>query len=248
MVKKWLISLFALILVVSGVQSTGYAYSYGDPNKEAVADAYELMVGALMKAPPNFSEAQAAFDPVKEELSMHMGDEPVAIVQKALDNQQKEETINLMQQVLVLNIARRFEGIHLDDYANAKLILAKGYATYKSLSPAVAHKDEELDKNIHDSFNQALQALGNPGLFGVGKKETNPALFDESKNFILTSLQNFFGMKSLEVGHFVEGAEGSAGGSAGHNTEQGSNTYIWIIVGVVVIFLATLFFWRRKKA
>ena len=118
------IYLFIIVLIFS-FPNLSQAYSYGDPNQEVVADAYEQMAAALAKEPPNFAEAAASFDQVKEELESHMGKQPVDMVQSALEEQDKDTVITLMQKILVLNIARRLEAVNVTDYPNAKLLLAK---------------------------------------------------------------------------------------------------------------------------
>ena len=112
-----------------------------------------------------------------------------------------------MDELLVLNIARRMESIekNFSEYDTSKRLLAKGFATYEALSPKVEAKNPELDKEIKAEFDKALESLGNPGLFGVGQKEADRRLLRQvRKRFSL--LQTEFNIKSLEVGHFSESA------------------------------------------
>ena len=52
------------------------AYTYGDPNKEALAEVYKEMLIELDKTPPDFSTAEKHYKTVKEEVDMHMGPDP----------------------------------------------------------------------------------------------------------------------------------------------------------------------------
>lgn len=198
----------AMIFILNSIPISVFAYSYGDPNEEKVAEAYKQMAEKLNEQPPNFAEACAIFETVKEEIDMHMGKEPSQAVLSALDKKDKEAVLKNMEKILVLNIARRLENIekNFEQYDTSKRLLAKAFATYEALSPMVQGKDAALDKRLRDEFNKALQSLGNPGLFGVGEKETDIEQFKKSKETILTSLQKHFGLKSLKVGHFSESA------------------------------------------
>ncbi|MBY6269619.1 hypothetical protein, partial [Parageobacillus thermoglucosidasius] len=198
----------ALIFILNSTPISVFAYSYGDPNEEKVAEAYKQIAEKLNEQPPNFAEARAIFETVKEEIDMHMGKEPSQAVLSALDKKDKEAVLKNMEKILVLNIARRLENVEKNfaQYDTSKRLLAKAFATYEALSPMVQGKDAALDKQLKDEFNKALQSLGNPGLFGVGEKETDIEQFKKSKETILTSLQKQFGLKSLKVGHFSESA------------------------------------------
>jgi tetratricopeptide (TPR) repeat protein len=210
LLMKRLCLFFSLILIfiLNTIPLHAAAYSYGDPNEEKVAEIYKQMVEKLNNDPPNFDEATTIFETIKEELDMHMGTEPSEAVMNALEAKDKEAVIKDMQKILVLNIARRLDNIekNFNEYDTSKRLLAKAFATYEALSPIVQSKNAELDKQLRDEFDRALQSLGNPGLFGVGKKESNIDDFKKSKEVILTSLQKEFKLKSLKVGHFTESA------------------------------------------
>ena len=49
---------------------------------------------------------------------------------------------------------------------------------------------------INQAFEDALDALGNPGLFGVGKKDADPELFKEKVSFIHTEVKPLFPFKA----------------------------------------------------
>jgi hypothetical protein len=205
--KKLLIYCFLLIVVLTySFPMSANAYTYGDPNEEALAEAYKKMLIELDKNPPDYVTAEKHFNTVKEEVDMHMGPEPSEVILENLENKDKEQTINNLDQLLVLNIARRLENVdkNFSEYETSKRLLAKGFATYEALSPKVEARNPEMDKEIKSEFDKALSALGNPGLFGVGQKEADQKAFDASKDKIFSLLQKEFNLKSLEVGHFAE--------------------------------------------
>ena len=205
--KKMVLCCLMLLTVFALHPRFASAYSYGNPNEEAVAEVYKKVVASLNQNPPDYAAARASFETIKGELDMHMGKEPGMAIQQALEGKNKDAAIDAFQKTLVLNIARRLDNVESDftNYKQAKLLLAKGLATYDALSPVVASKSPDLDQTMRKDFDAALQALGNPGLFGVGVKQPDKALFTEKKAEILTNLQKQFQLPSLEVGHFSAG-------------------------------------------
>ncbi|EID45219.1 hypothetical protein [Parageobacillus thermoglucosidasius] len=241
----------ALIFILNSTPISVFAYSYGDPNEEKVAEAYKQMAEKLNEQPPNFAEARAIFETVKEEIDMHMGKEPSQAVLSALDKKDKEAVLKNMEKILVLNIARRLENVEKNfvQYDTSKRLLAKAFATYDALSPMVQGKDAALDKQLKDEFNKALQSLGNPGLFGVGEKETDIEQFKKSKETILTSLQKQFGLKSLKVGHFSESATEKPQEVQKKEWTDLSKLKNWIPIAILVVVIAgaVVYSWRRKR-
>lgn len=244
-------SLFgALLLLTTVLSATAQAYSYGDPNQELVAEVYKKMVAKLNESPPDFAGAQSQFETVKSELDMHIGQEPSASVMANLKAQNKEAVLRDMQKILVLNIARRLDNIEKDfqNYKQNKTLLAKSLASYDALSPVIKQKDPALDDSMRKQFEAALQSLGNPGLFGVGVKEPDPQAFKKEKDKILNTLQQQFGLKSLEVGHFAEGA--GPGNEQNQNKQAGtdfSDLKNWIPIAVIVLALAGVVVYSRRK-
>ncbi|MEH7336508.1 transmembrane domain-containing protein [Neobacillus drentensis] len=247
--KKFSVLFFIIAILLNSFSITGvHAYSYGDPNEEKIADVYKEMVVKLDENPPNFTSAKKLFETVKEEIDMHMGPEPAKLIIGNLDAKDKEAAISNMEKLLVLNIARRLESIesNFKEYDTTKRLLAKGFATYEALSPKVEAENPENDKKIREDFDQSLEALGNPGLFGVGKKEANLDAFKENKDEILNSLKTEFKLKSLEVGHFSESAAEQA--AAKKDWTDPSNIRNWIpLVLIVAVLIAVIIFVIRRR-
>ncbi len=237
-----------MILIFTSVPMSSFAYSYGDPNEETVAEAYKEMVAKVQEK--KFNEVKAIYETVQKEIDMHMGPEPSQLILEAIENEDDETIISVMQKVLVLNVARRLENAerNFDNYDTSKRLLAKAFATYKALSPIVQQKDAELDEKLKQQFDVALQSLGNPGLFGVGKKESNIEQFKESKQTILQALQDQFELESVETGHFTE--EDLDRLAAAKKTEWTdlSDVKNWIpIIVIVGVIVAVLVYAIRKR-
>lgn len=260
MLKKFNLALFVILTVVISMQVTAHAYSYGDPNREKLAEVYEQIVVKLNESPPAFADAKALFLTVKdEEIVLHLGKEPAQVVLQNFENKDKEAVIQNMQKILALNISRRFEAIEQDfeNYDIAKKLLAKAFSTYKALSPLVQEKNAELDDKIRRQFEAALESLGNPGLFGVGEQDSNKEQFIESKQFILDSLKEPFGIDEYSIGHFVNQVDKSKiEGSAGDadkvdeptNWTDYANLKNWIPIGlIIIVILAVVIYAIRKR-
>jgi len=219
------------------------AYSYGNPNEDAIATAYTDMVAAMLKDPPDFLLVQGTLDSISDELVKEFGQEQVNLIQEAINDKDINRVTYEMQVVLVRNIERRLDNLtnSFEDYPQAKTLLAKAYATYEALSPNVVNKTSDLDQSIRTAFDQALETLGNPGLFGVGKVESDKQLFEEKKTYILTEIKNFFDTEAGYKGH----TEGT--GQTDVNVEGSTALSNWIplIIIAVVLIGAVLFFTRK---
>lgn len=245
---RWFLGGLLMLVMLFNIGGQAAAYSYGNPNEDSVATAYKNSVAALNQNPPDFAAARAQVESVKQDLDLHMGLQVATTLFSDLDAGNKEKATTDFQKVLVLNVARRLDNVDgaFANYSQAKTLLAKGFATYEALSPNIKAKDAALDEQLRKQFESALQALGNPGLFGVGVKEPDKAVFDQNKQSILSSLQTHFQMKSLDVGHFVE----DPGSDAGKKVTDGASSFNlrnWLpIVAIVVVILGVILYARRR--
>ncbi|MGG4166811.1 hypothetical protein ABEW00_04900 [Rossellomorea vietnamensis] len=249
MKKSFITTVLLFLLGNIMLSSQASAYSYGDPSEEKIAEAYKEIMIKLDEDPPNYSESKKIYETVQEEVDQHMGEEPSKVILQNLDNKEKQEAIENLDELLVLNIARRLESIdkNFSEYDTSKRLLAKGFATYKTLSPKVEGENPELDQKIRTEFDQALESLGNPGLFGVGTKKSDQDAFKESKTFIVDSLQKEFDIKSLEVGHFSESATEESSGKQEWTDISNLKNWLPIIIIVGVLAAAIVYAVRKRK-
>jgi hypothetical protein len=248
--KKFSILFFIVAILFYNISNNGaFAYSYGDPNEEKLAEVYKEMLVKLDENPPNFSAAQKLYETQKEEIDMHMGPEPSKLIMANINDKDKEAAIINMEKLLVLNVARRLENIekNFSEYDTSKKLLAKGFATYDALAPKVEAENPDTDKKIRADFDQALEALGNPGLFGVGKKEANLDAFKENKVEILNSLKTEFKLKSLEVGHFSESTTEQNTGKKDWTDISNIRNWIPLILIAGVIIAVIIFVIRKRR-
>ena len=172
--KKFSVLFFIIALIFNSIPlSSAFAYSYGDPNEEKVAEVYKEMVVKLDENPPNYNSAIKNFETVKEEIDMHMGPEPAKLILNNLNNKDKEATLNNMEKLLVLNIARRLESIEKDfvEYDTTKRLLAKAFATYDALSPKWKLKNPRMIRKSERILIRHLKHWGIPDCLVSGKKK-----------------------------------------------------------------------------
>jgi hypothetical protein len=249
--KKQMLLAFTVIFIFTNVFTiTANAYTYGDPNKEELAEVYKEMVLELDKNPPDFNTARKHYETVKEEIDMHMGPDPSKIIIQNIEDKDKEQTIKNLDELLVLNIARRLENVekNFSEFDTSKRLLAKGFATYEALSPKIEAKNPDLDREIKAEYDKGLESLGNPGLFGVGQKEAELETFKESKEVILSKLQTEFNIKSLEVGHFSESATETEKGNKDWTDLSNIRNWLPLIIIIGVIIAVVLVARRKRKS
>ncbi|CAH1200250.1 hypothetical protein PAECIP111891_01597 [Paenibacillus allorhizoplanae] len=196
--KRWLLA--GLTLVIAAIlilPTSALAYSYGDANTEDVAETFKLVQASVGDGANDWGAAEGAYKERRAELVAHFGEEVGTTLDANFKEKDNKLVIANFKAVLVMNLDRRFtyaeQGI--DDYAGAKLLLAKAKATYDTLEPYIGSGKAEIDK----SFDAALDALGNPGLFGVGKKPVQPAVFKEKVDFIFGKVKPLFPYKAYSA-------------------------------------------------
>lgn len=174
-----------IILPVSAM-----AYSYGDANTEDVAETFKLVQSSVGNGASDWSAAESAYQERRAEIVSHFGEAVGSTLDANFKAKDSKAVIANFKGVLVMNLDRRFnyaiQGI--DDYAASKLLLAKAKATYDTLQPYMNSGTADIEK----AFDEALDALGNPGLFGVGKKPVQPDVFKEKVGFIYGKVKPLF--------------------------------------------------------
>lgn len=186
-----LIAVYMLITLFI-VPQAAFAYSYGDPSKEDIAEAYLLMHTELGKTPPNWEAIMEQYLTHKQVLQLEFGDKVVATLDANLTEKKAELFEANYKSMLVMNVKRRLDNANKEmaDYAKAKLLLAKAKGTFDVLVPFI--KDTATMNEVDAAFQKTLDALGNPGLFGVGKKEASPEELAKQSGYIYKSLEPLF--------------------------------------------------------
>ncbi|MEX2416065.1 MAG: hypothetical protein WD424_07965 [Paenibacillaceae bacterium] len=240
-----IIMLFVLCLLLPG---GALAYSYGDPNKEDVAESFKEIVVELNLSPIDWSKAEAIYKARRAEISSHFGEDVAVTLDVNLSDEDKEAFIANYKAVLGMNLKRRFDYSlkAFDDYAATKLLVAKAKGTYDVIKPYLpSDKTDELDK----AFNVAYDALGNPGLFGVGEKPSDEAVFKEQSAYILNTVLPFLPFEDQIEGDSKPKQQPDEVEHAPMERTKKTNTAIstFIILLVIAIIGIGIWIFRKKK-
>lgn len=194
--KRWLLAGLTFVLAALLILPTSaLAYSYGDANTEDVAETFKLIQTSIGDGANDWGAAEGAYKERRAEIVAHFGEAVGTTLDANFQAKDNKLVIANFKAVLVMNLDRRFtyaqQGI--DDYAGATLLLAKAKATYETLQPYMGSGTAEIGK----AFVTALDALGNPGLFGFGKKPVQPDIFKEKVDFIYSKVKPLFPYKAF---------------------------------------------------
>lgn len=202
---------------------TAFAYSYGDPNKEDVAETYKEIAARLEKSPEDWAGAISTYNGRKAEIALEFGESVANTIESNLNNKQKDLVLHNYRVVLVKNVERRLKSVETEfnDYAKAKLMLAKGRGTFAVLEPFVG---DAGSKKVYESFDKALTALGNPGLFGVGVVPANKQAFLDEKKQVMTTLAPLSAIKAASAPDKQEPAKQSSKPAAANPAPDQSKT------------------------
>lgn len=175
------------VAATAGVEP-GLAYSYAAAGAEPLLDGRETLFSAVAKG--DWSAAAFAIDQMKSDLDYLDGHEDPGIARAFADAIAAKDPSAVKAAFLraaSAEIERRINGAEddLQDYQTAKVLVVKAQRFYAAVA---ADLDPAASKTIDDALRRALSAIGNPGVFGVGAKKTDPAAFAEARADILRAL------------------------------------------------------------
>ena len=177
-----------LLLTLSGLtlSEQAQAYSYAAAGKEPLIDAREALLGAATDG----KDASATLSEIADELTYleehHKVDlqAPLAAAIKAKD---AAATAALLNRAYKAEIERRLEGAsqNLGDYQTAKVLVVKSKRFLDLILPSLSEGDR---KAAEQALAKVLDAIGNPGVFGVGTKPADAAAFTEAEKALMAVL------------------------------------------------------------
>ncbi|WP_243386119.1 hypothetical protein [Bacillus kexueae] len=244
---KTLLLLFILILSFNYiyVPSVG-AYSYGDPGKEDFAEAYKEIDAYASQG--DWELAEAVFETYEKEFDLYFK-KPKELIDEAFETKDLDLLLGSYQAALALNIERRlhFAEDSFEEYGQAKLLLAKARGTYDILHPLAVEKlGQDQTEEIYKAFDDALTALGNPGLFGIGNKEQDPETFKTAIELIISLTAESFPLpndKEADESHLTEE-------NLGIDTtlsDESHPFWLWFTIALATIFVVLVIVQQRRK-
>ena len=182
-----LIALAGLWVATSGAHRAR-AYSYAEAGAEPLIDAREETLAAL--ATKDYAAAERVSARAREELGYLDESQGLALVD-ALDRALRMRDADAVDRVFLdgfaAEIRRRLAGAgeNLEDYQLAKTLVVKSKVFFDLLAPAL---DAERRARADAALRACLEAIGNPGVFGVGARDPDPAAFREQREIIDASI------------------------------------------------------------
>lgn len=181
---------FIALALLAGPVLTGMgqaqAYSYAAAGKEPLIDAREQLLTAA-------SEGQDASETLKglaDELGyleQHHKVELQAPLAVAIRSKDAAATAALLNRAYKAEIERRLDGAkqNLGDYQTAKVLVVKSKRFLDVILPSLSEGDRQA---ADQALAKVLDAIGNPGVFGVGAKPADATAFAEAEKALMAVL------------------------------------------------------------
>lgn len=181
---------FIALTLLAGPVLTGMgqaqAYSYAAAGKEPLIDAREQLLTAA-------SEGQDASETLKglaDELGyleQHHKVELQAPLAAAIKSKDAAATATLLNRAYKAEIERRLDGAkqNLGDYQTAKVLVVKSKRFLDVILPSLSEGDRQA---ADQALARVLDAIGNPGVFGVGAKPADATAFAEAEKALMAVL------------------------------------------------------------
>lgn len=181
---------FIALALLAGPVLTGMgqaqAYSYAAAGKEPLIDAREQLLTAA-------SEGQDASETLKglaDELGyleQHHKVELQVPLAAAIKSKDAAATAALLNRAYKAEIERRLDGAkqNLGDYQTAKVLVVKSKRFLDVILPSLSEGDRQA---ADQALAKVLDAIGNPGVFGVGAKPADAKAFAEAEKALMAVL------------------------------------------------------------
>lgn len=185
-----MVRIFYALLMSLLITGQAHAYSYAAAGKEPLIDAREAIYKAVNAG--DFEAAKLAANEISEELAYLTTDYDSGLseaFEKALASQETATIAVAINRLFVAEITRRLQAgsENLKDYQIAKVLVVKSKRFFDAMAGELPGKRRQA---ADESLRQALEAIGNPGVFGVGKREADPAAYHAAVEDILKALAN----------------------------------------------------------
>ncbi len=192
-------TILTVMIAVSGIilssASGVMAYSYAEKEdpiavifKSAITSARK---GMWDKVKPEFDKCVALQKGHLFEL-----DYLAPRVDAAIEEMDVSKTAEVFANVVYLSIREKLhqnQNEKLSDFKNAKARLKLAHKSYSDVLDGNIRKlDPQTSAQIFTQFNLALEALGNPGLFGIGQKAPDVANYDLAVKSIEEHIEKSF--------------------------------------------------------
>lgn len=184
---KTLRLLLAVLLVLSA-PSGAWAYSYAAAGKEPLIDGREAVLAAVNAG--DWVKAGKELAVIKADLT-YLTEHHDAGLLKALDEavaaKDKAAVATGLRRAFADEIERRLDGAaqNINDYQAAKVLVVKSKRFFDAMAGELPPDNRA---KAEAALGQTLAAIGNPGVFGAGRRPADPAAFDVARKAALAAL------------------------------------------------------------
>ena len=183
------------LVVIGAAASQAHAYGYAEAEDPVVPIFRD---GASAARGGDFSTAASKAREALAIIKSHKLSGPALApkIEAATKSKDAQAMARLLANIVYLSMKQKLETNIADKLANfpdskARLFLArKSYADV--LEGNLKKNDPELDGKILLWFDEALAALGNPGLFGIGQKPADLGRFTRAARDIEQAIEGFY--------------------------------------------------------
>lgn len=170
-----LASFVCAVIAFMPLQSSAYSYAVAEDSMVLV-----FKQGIMAVQTGNWTEVQQQFEKGVKLQDKHQftADALVPGFEQAVKAEDVSLVAEKLAHLVYLSIREKLHDIskNTNDMSNNKSRLMLAQKAYVDvLDGNVKKKSPEISKAIFDQFEQVLESLGNPGLFGMGKKAPDPA-------------------------------------------------------------------------
>ena len=185
-IRHGLIALALLTGPLLTLSGQAQAYSYAAAGKEPLIDAREALLGAATDG----KDASATLSEIEDELTYLEEHHKVTLqapLAAAIKGKDAAATAALLNRAYKAEIERRLEGAgqNLGDYQTAKVLVVKSKRFLDLILPSLGEGDR---KAAEQALARVLDAIGNPGVFGVGAKPADATSFAEAEKALMAVL------------------------------------------------------------
>lgn len=183
-------SMIRIVLFLLALAWTGpaLAYSYAAAGKEPLIDGREAMIKAALAndwagADKSAEGFRGELDYLIQHHDKGLGD-AFGAARKAQDAAALRRAF---VRVFAAEIERRLDAAqkNLNDYQTARVLLVKSKRFFDAVAGDLA---ADRRQSAEQGLTQALAAIGNPGLFGSGKKAADADAFAKAREQVLAAL------------------------------------------------------------
>ena len=178
------------IIILVGLLSikSASAYSYAAAGKEPLIEASEAFYKAFNDNA--YDDLQKIYLPFRKEieyLDINHDEGLLLSFDDAIAEKNDKLIINALNRALVVDVSRRLNAalINIENYQMAKTLVIKSKQLYDIMAQSYGAKKRQ---SIYNNLDICLNMIGNPGIFGVGKKPTNATAYKAALDDILSNL------------------------------------------------------------